>query len=61
MDNLKSQYQIKKSNSDEWEEVSERTVMETLADHFNPLYPILSQMLQGKEIIAKHEIYRRIN
>jgi hypothetical protein len=61
MNNSKTRYQIKKSSSEKWEDVSERTVMETLADHFYPLYPILSQMLEGKEIITPHESYRRIN
>jgi hypothetical protein len=45
---------------DKWEEVSEKTVMEKLAGRFDPLTPVLSEILNGKEINTPHEIYRRI-
>ena len=54
-------YQIKKPGMDKWEDVSEKTVMEKLAERFEPLTPILSEILQGKKIITPNETYRRIN
>ena len=61
MDSKRTRYQIKKSGEDQWEEASEKNVMEKLADRFNPLTPVLSEMLRGKEVITPHGTYRRKN
>jgi len=61
MSNLKTRYQIKKSGQDRWVEVSEKTIMEMLADRFDPLTPVLSQILTGREIRTPHETYRKID
>jgi hypothetical protein len=57
---METRYQVKKSGMDKWEDVSEKTIMEQLADRFDPVTPVLSKILQGKEIITPHETYRRI-
>ena len=61
MNNLRMRYQVKKSGTDNWVEVSEKIFMETLADRFDTLTPVLSKILQGEQIITSHEIFRRIN
>ena len=61
MNNVTAGYQIRESEKDTWEDVSESTVLEMLATRFDRLTPILSKLLQGKEIITAHECYRRLN
>ena len=61
MNNVIARYQIRESEKDTWEDVSESTVLEMLSTRFDRLTPILSELLQGKEIITAHECYRRIN
>lgn len=52
------QYEVRNSNEDRWEEISEKTFLETLADVFDPVTPILDDILHGKEIITPYGIYR---
>ena len=61
MNNSVTRYQIKEPEKNTWEDVSEKTLLESLATRFDRLTPVLSQLLQGKEIITAHESYRRIN
>ena len=61
MNNIITRYQIKESENNTWEDVSEKTILESLATRFDRLTPVLSELLQGKEIITAHESYRRIN
>ena len=61
MNNIITRYQIKESENNTWEDVSEKTILEMLATRFDRLTPVLSELLQGKEIITAHESYRRIN
>ena len=42
----------------EWRAVSEKRVLEKLAECFDPIYPIIGKMLAGDEIFARREIYR---
>jgi hypothetical protein len=56
-----SQYEFKDSNSDDWQSVSETLVLEKLVDVFDPLAPLLSEMLQGKEIATPEGIFRMKN
>ena len=53
-----SQYEFKDSNGDSWQKVSETFVLEKLADVFDPLTPLLSEMLQGKEVITSEGVFR---
>ena len=61
MINLGTRYQIKETEKNTWEDVSEKTILESLATRFDRLTHVLSELLQGKEIITAHESYRRIN
>ena len=61
MNFITARYQIKESEKNTWEDVSESTILEMLATRFDRLTPILSELLQGKEIITAHESYRRLN
>jgi hypothetical protein len=54
-------YEVRHIDEDEWHKISEKTVMERLADSFDPVTPVLSKILRGEEIILLHEIYRVIN
>jgi hypothetical protein len=56
-----SQYGFKDSNSDDWQEISEISVLKKLADVYDRLTPLLSEMLQGKEIITAGGIFRMKN
>jgi hypothetical protein len=61
MNNSVTRYQIKEVENDTWKDVSEKTVLESLATRFDRLTPVLSKLLQGEEIITAHESYRRIH
>ena len=56
-----SQYEFKYSNSDDWQEVSEISALGKLADEYDRLTPLLSEMLQGKEIITAEGFFRLKN
>jgi hypothetical protein len=53
-----SHYEFKDSNSDKWHRVSETLVLQKLVDVFDPLTPLLAEMLQGKEITTPEGIFR---
>lgn len=54
-------YEFKHFGENKWRNVSEKTVMEKLADHFDPLTPILVKMIEGYEIVTSQGIYRKIH
>jgi hypothetical protein len=53
-------YEFKHFGEHHWRKVSEKAVLEKLADHFDPLTPVLAKMLCGEEIITAEGIYRKI-
>jgi hypothetical protein len=53
-----TQYEFKDSKGDDWQKVSETFVLEKLVDLFDPLTPLLSEMVQGKEIITSEGVFR---
>ena len=53
-----SQYEFKDSNGDSWQKVSETYVLGKLVDVFDPLSPLLSEMVQGKEVITSEGVFR---
>ena len=53
-----SQYEFKISNSDAWQRVPEKLVLEKLVDVFDPLTPLLAEMIQGKEVTTPEGIFR---
>jgi hypothetical protein len=54
-------YEYKHLDDNQWQTVSEKVVMEQLADRFDLLTPVISRMLRGEEIIMPQGIYRRVN
>ena len=53
-----SQYEFKDSNDEDWQQVSETFVLEKLVDVFDPLTPLLSEILEGKEVITSEGVFR---
>ena len=53
-----SQYEFKDSNAEDWQQVSETFVLVKLVDAFDPLTPLLSEMLEGKEVITSEGVFR---
>ena len=51
-------YEVRHIGEHDWHKISEKKVMERLADSFDPVTPIISRMLKGDEIIILQEIYR---
>jgi hypothetical protein len=51
-------YQVRKLGEDKWLETSEKMVMESLAECFDIVSPVVLQLLEGNEVIARQEIYR---
>jgi hypothetical protein len=51
-------FQIKKIGEEEWQDVPEKIVLEKLVNCFDPVTPILTQMLEGSEIVLQQETYR---
>ena len=51
-------YQVRKLGEDKWHEASEKMVMESLAECFEQVSPIILKLLEGNEVIARQEIYR---
>jgi len=56
-----AQYEFKGFNSDNWQKVSEKFVLEKLVDVFDLLTPLLSEMIQGNEIITPERVFRLKN
>ena len=53
-----TQFEVKYSNTAQWEIVSEKTVMERLLDTFSLVTPVISEMIKGKYAYTPHGIYR---
>ncbi len=51
-------FEVKKIGEKDWKQVPEKMVLEKLVDCFNPVTPVITEMLQGNEVIAETEIYR---
>ena len=51
-------FEVKKSGEDEWQEASEKIVLEKLAECFDLVSPIITKMMEGNEIVVQQEIYR---
>jgi len=51
-------FEVRKLGEANWRRASEKMVLEKLAECFDPVSPIIVEMLQGNEIVARQEIYR---
>ena len=54
------QFEIRNFGENDWNEVPEKEFLLKLADTFERIAPILSEMFQGKEISTPNCIYRII-
>jgi hypothetical protein len=53
-----SQFEVKYSHQEDWNDVSETAFLQSLLDNFNHITPVISEMLQGKEIVTSIAIFR---
>jgi hypothetical protein len=51
-------YEVRNVDGGQWEDISEKTIMETLVDIFDQVTPIMTDILHGKEVITPYGIYR---
>ena len=51
-------FEVKSFGENCWQEASEKMVLDKLSENFNPITPVITEMLQGNEIVAETEIYR---
>ncbi len=51
-------FEIKNLNENDWNRVSEKDFLLKLVDTFELITPILSDLIQGKEIITNYRNYR---
>ena len=54
-------YEVRNVDGGRWEDVSEKNFMETLADIFDQVTPIMNDILHGKEVPTPNGIYRLKN
>ncbi len=53
-----TQFEVKYSDNNSWEAISEKIVMEELLDAFSMVTPVITDMLKGKYACTPHGIYR---
>jgi hypothetical protein len=51
-------FEVKKFGDEKWQEVPEKIVLEKLVACFDTVTPVITKMLEGKEIVTQREIYR---
>ena len=51
-------FEIKNFSENDWNRISEKDFLLKLVDTFELITPVLSDLLQGKEIVTKFCIYR---
>ena len=51
-------YEVRNVDGGRWEDVSEKSFMETMVDIYDQVTPIMTQILLGKEVITPYGIYR---
>ena len=54
-------YEVRNVDGDRWEDISEKNFMETLVNIFDQVTPIMTDILDGKEVITPYGIYRLKN
>ena len=54
-------YEVRNVDGGQWEDVSEKSLMETLVDIFDQVSPIMTDILHGKEVTTRYGIYRLKN
>ena len=54
-------YEVRYVDGERWEDVSEIKFLEILVDIFDQIYPIMTDILHGKEVITPYGVYRMKN
>ena len=54
-------YEVRDVDGGRWVDISEKKFMETLVDFFDRVTPIMTDILDGKEVITPYGIYRLKN
>jgi hypothetical protein len=54
-------YEVRDVDGGRWVNISEKKFMETLVDFFDQVTPIMTDILDGKEVITPYGIYRLKN
>ena len=54
-------YEVRDVDGGRWEDISEKNFMETLVNIFDHVTPIMTDILDGKEVITPYGIYRLKN
>jgi hypothetical protein len=54
-------YEVRDVDGGRWEDISEKNFMETLVNIFDQVTPIMTDILDGKEVITPYGIYRLKN
>ena len=52
------QFEIKNFSENDWNRISEKDFLLKIVDTFELITPVLSDLIQGKEIVTKFCIYR---
>jgi hypothetical protein len=51
-------FEVKNFGDNHWHAISEKMMLDKLVENYNPITPVITEMLQGNEIVAGTEIYR---
>lgn len=54
-------YEVRDVDGGRWVDISEKNFMETLVNIFDQVTPIMTDILDGKEVITPYGIYRLKN
>ena len=54
-------YEVRDVDGGRWVDISEKKFMETLVGFFDQVTPIMTDILDGKEVITPYGIYRLKN
>jgi hypothetical protein len=54
-------YEVRDVDGGRWVDISEKKFMETLVDFFDQVTPIMTDIMDGKEVITPYGIYRLKN
>jgi hypothetical protein len=54
-------YEVRDVDGGRWVDISEKKFMDTLVDFFDQVTPIMTDILDGKEVITPYGIYRLKN
>lgn len=51
-------YEVRYCDAKHWEQVSETAVLEKLQESYSMVTPVIQQLLDGKQVVARDAVYR---